>query len=332
MFTVCPSGRQWTLQRAKTAALVLDCAGTQADDPARQRQLQTLRQDLAMRGALPTDLVLFYKSDASSQDAVASCAEALGPSNSNVASVFLVPSSSLTRELLAAQTLTRVAAALANITRLDIGGCAGRLPDPFHLKKLTQLALSITVEDRGTVQGICESISSLLPQLQSLQIDGVYSEQNRISRRRRAVIPQYEAAWDAVDWAAVFSKASTTLTHFTAGCDLTDGLLAALGESAPALTHLTVRVLDLRTEAMMGQNWGVEMLCLIGVRPSILSLSTEPADVQTQLSGVLVAVQLSRLPKQREGVALTVEGGSMYVRPSLYFPYIQIDEVRFNKL
>ncbi len=326
MFSACPSGKQWTLRRAKSAKLTLDCTGPQADDPARQRQLQTLRQDLAVRGCLPTALQLQYEPTASSQEAVASCAEALGPSNSSVSSVTLTPSLP-THELLTAQAMTRAASALSNITMLTLGGCVERLPDPSHLLHLKHLHIPLLpYPDTGFDDNMCASLAPYLQQLTSLHL----SERKDAPSISEEDEHLYVTRWTQIYWDKIFTTPTTTLTHFTTGADLDDEILGLLVEYAPALKHLSVRVLRLRDGDMGVKTWGVEKLSLTGVGTEEHIRARDHTEMQ--FDGGLLALELELLPRQQPGRVLTISTPQARERPYLSIPYIAYASVRLTHM
>ncbi len=120
----------------------------------------------------------------------------------------------------------------------------------------------------------CRSIAKYLPQLTSLTLD------------------------TCDDWTVVFKPASTThtLTSFSTVQPLTDELLTALLDHAPALTQLSVSEISNDLDGYSEREWGLEQLAVRRLPQEMYSSQSHVLDV------------LAALPRRRGGGAVTVKG------------------------
>lgn len=150
-------------------------------------------------------------------------------------------------------------------------GCGAPLPHPSRLKHLTYLDIDIVADDDTEFAHIASSVTPLLHQITTLQLQGCPSTTFLLLNNT----PQKPLP----------------LTHLSTKANLDDDLLALLLRQAPQLAHLTVNDIVIDKDWFKATEWCV----------THLTVTQEVCD------DWLHAEQLCRLPKTKDGATLMVE-------------------------
>ncbi len=231
LFTACGPGRVWVLRTAKRARLTLHIE-VGACDAAWLRQLAAIRDALAIRGARRTELtIVFHTGDHGGLIAkLGQVAEALAGVSQGITALHL-------------ETYTSdegaVVTACPNLTTLHLSRLPAALPPPSSLPHLTHLSLG----SAGGAQDaeVFRIVAPFVTQLQSLKLPSSYR--------------------DTMPWPCLFPKgtSATHLTTLSTDSLLDSELCGLLLDRAPALTHLSVRRVEL-SESLRDRSWALREL------------------------------------------------------------------------
>ncbi len=240
LFRSCRKGRDWVLQDASEAALLLDTRVKQSRR-AWDRQLRAVRRDLQTRGSLPTFPVFAIIPWPGTFGVRSQIYKALQGACGGVKQLFLfiVPERPCARKGL----LGRAAAAIAaRLRRRPANPPVSSLwPQPAHLPSVTKLDIRDSIGSVRLPDNVLAHLATFNPQLTTLRVQQ----------------PTYTGLWPVV-----FSPATTSRTLVCLRTDgmLTDELLGLLLEHAPALTDLWVLSVDVKSDGYREREWVLRAL------------------------------------------------------------------------
>ncbi len=146
MFTSCPKGKQWALQRAKTATLKLDTTdGT--DHATWQRRAAAAQQALGIRGSLPTRLQITTNNSAESRAACEVLARLPFADFKGITHFAIKDTSRMDWRSETCARLLSAAVQAPNLTSLDLDCLPSTFPTPSQVPKVTHLTLRVREAD-----------------------------------------------------------------------------------------------------------------------------------------------------------------------------------------
>ncbi len=227
LFCTSRGAKAWCLQHAPRARLTL------RKHVAWPGKLNAARDDLRVRGALPTCLAIQLPDTPEGRTALADVPGAVAGVGHGITGVQRPMASYMEPEPVRTAFLLSLSPHMPNLTNLMIQSSVLPPPATFpHLRKLGMWGVGLSA---------CPSIAQYLRQITSLTLEPVQIAANAVC-------------------SAVFATATSTLTYLEISCDLTDHLLGLLVSRTPALTELKAGPVRVRTNAHMGKEWAVERL------------------------------------------------------------------------
>lgn len=236
------------------------------------RHLEHILQSLRTRGPLPTTVTIRLGEKPKLVQALDSLEDLLHEVGHSVSELTIlrpapvshsykrpeqVEASTIDREFrLMYRFLESVLPAHPHLTKLHSDYCPRSIPSPSQLPQLKQLSFRIPERTSPEIiESACRSIAPFLSQATHLAL-----HEDHDAGERRSSTPRVSR----VPWTVLFSAPTTshTLAHFTTNTKLTDTLLTALLDHAPAVKRLSVGDLALKSEGHSGRQWAVTDLRL----------------------------------------------------------------------
>ncbi len=280
VFTTCRAGRDWVLANSPHLTLRINTWREHTREEWAAR-IGRLEQALRTRGALPTCVDIECNRCPHSSVACALLFPLITKADYNVTGLE-IRDASLQREepSRAFSALLQLAApAATHLTSLTLTEPSTSLPPPSLLPKLQKLEVSFEYmvpgwPPRPHVDSMIRSIAPYVAQLTHLAI-----LDNQLDLPFR--------------WMDLLTAPSNTLTHFRIDGTIKPGLVRLLAQHVPALTHLKACDIEVKTNSLVGLQWGLEEL----------ALTYDEADL----------TDATRLPRQREaGAKLLVHAECQY--------------------
>ncbi len=309
LLTTCRPGRDWVLQNAPYADLVLDCT---VDQPqaAWDQQLRSVRGALITRAEsdsrVSTHLTVVFNETADSTLALGRVPAVLTGAHISALFVDCPEELSLLRSATLTAFLHAVSVALPTLATLHLPTPPLLFPPAEQLTQLVNVTVQLPPLHQVQAAGLScdllfQSLSPLLPQLGKLDLRPATPAQGAEAGGEQGGLIGLTYPWDHL---LQNIHTSYTLTHFSAHTALTDGLVRLICTHAPLLSHLTVHSVVLWREPdedgeMEGVGeWGVSTLRVTG-RVSVMDLAWLPRSV-TEAGSVQLVVEVGC--ERREGV------------------------------